>query len=174
MHLLRSPIQRIRWLERDQDLLSYIFSLVTREVLMGITTVASSAAAWNTLEDMYGSHTRARPVNTRIALATTKKGTSTMAEYFSKMKSFADELVAFGHTLGDDEFTAYVLTGLDEEFYNPLVSSIVTQVEPITISELYSQMLSYEVRVDKQSDDNYSSSHSTNAASRGRGTPWPT
>jgi hypothetical protein len=59
MHLLRSPIQRIRWLERDQDLLSYIFSLVTREVLMGITTVASSAAAWNTLEDMYGSHTRA-------------------------------------------------------------------------------------------------------------------
>jgi hypothetical protein len=62
---------------------------------MGITTVASSVAAWNTLEDMYGSHTRARSVNTRIALATTKKGTSTMAEYFSKMKSFADELVAF-------------------------------------------------------------------------------
>jgi hypothetical protein len=92
-----------------------------------------------------------------------KKRTSKMAEYFSKMKSFADELIASSHTLGDDEFTAYVLTGLDEEFYNPLVSSIVT--------ELYSQMLNYEVQVDKQSGSNYSSSNSANAASRDCGTP---
>jgi hypothetical protein len=105
---------------------------------MGITTVASSAIAWSTLEDMYGSYTRARYVNAHIALVTMKKGTSTMAEYFSNMKSLADELIASSHTLGDDEFTAYVLTGLDKEFYNPLVSSIVARVKPVSISELYS------------------------------------
>jgi hypothetical protein len=91
---------------------------------------------------------------------------STMAEYFSKMKSFVDEMISSGHQLGDDEFTTYVITGLDEEFYKPLVSSIVTRVEPISIPELYSQMLGYEVRVNKQSGSNYSS-HSANAASRG-------
>jgi hypothetical protein len=37
----------------------------------------------------------------------------------SKMKIHADEMAAYG--------IAYVLTGLDEEFYNPMVSSIVTQ-----------------------------------------------
>jgi hypothetical protein len=37
----------------------------------------------------------------------------------SKMKTHADEMAAYD--------IAYVLTGLDEEFYNPMVSSIVTQ-----------------------------------------------
>jgi hypothetical protein len=169
MHLLRSPIQRIRWLERDQDLLSYIFSLVTREVLMGITTVASSVAAWNTLEDMYGSHTRARSVNTRIALATTKKGTSTMAEYFSKMKSFADELVAFSKMSSLPMFLPAWMRSSTIPWCHPL--SPGSNPSPYLNC---TQMLSYEIRVDKQSDDNYSSSHSTNAASRGRGTPWLT
>jgi hypothetical protein len=72
-----------------------------------------------------------------------------MAEYFTKMKTHADEMVAYGQPLGDEEFVTYVLTGLDDEFYIPLVSSIVTHIEPISPSELYSQMLSYEQCVDK-------------------------
>jgi hypothetical protein len=66
------------------------------------------------------------------------------------MKNFTKEMSSFGHPLGDEEFVAYVLTGLDKEIYNSLVSSIVTRVEPISPSELYSQMLSYELRLEKQ------------------------
>jgi hypothetical protein len=44
---------------RDQALLRYLMSSVTREVLMGITTAEYAAEAWNTLQEMYGSHTRA-------------------------------------------------------------------------------------------------------------------
>jgi hypothetical protein len=50
-----------------------------------------------------------------------------MVEYFSKMKCYAEEMTASGQPLDDEEFIAYVLTGLDEELYNPLVSSIVTE-----------------------------------------------
>jgi hypothetical protein len=39
-----------------------------------------------------------------------------MVEYFSKMKNFVHEMASSGHLLGDDEFMAYVLTSLDEEF----------------------------------------------------------
>jgi hypothetical protein len=95
-----------------------------------------------------------------------------MAEYYSKMKSHADEMATSSHRLGDEEFVAYILTGLDEEIYNSLVSSIVTQVEPISPVELYSQMLSYERRLDKQSDGGYLTHSSTNATSWGRATPW--
>jgi uncharacterized membrane protein YgcG len=136
---------------------------------MGITTATSSAIAWSALEGMYGSQTCARSVNTHIAQTMTRKGISMMAEYFSKMK----EMAALDHPLGDDEFTAYVLTDLDDEFYNPLVSSIVTRLEPITTPELYSQMLSYEVRVNKQSGSGYTSSHSANATFRGCDSFWP-
>jgi hypothetical protein len=157
------------WLVRDQALLGYLFSSLTRDALMGVTTATTSAAAWSDLQEMYAPRTRARSVNTRITLANTKKGTTSMAEYFSKIKCYADELASSGQTLTDEEFVAYVLAGLDEEFYNPLVSSIVARAEPILPQELYSQMLSYELRVDKQSGGSYSSA---NVASRGRDAPW--
>jgi hypothetical protein len=64
------------------------------------------------------------------------------------------------------------LTGLDEEHYNPFMSSIVTRVEPISTSELYSQMLSYELRLEKQSAGSYNTHSSANAVTRGRGTSW--
>ena len=88
------------------------------------------------------------------------------------MKSYADEMSASGQPLGDEEFVAYVLTDLDEEIYNPLVSSIVTRIEPISSAELYSQMLSYELRLAKQSDGRYAAHGSANTATRGRGGSW--
>jgi hypothetical protein len=160
-----------RWVSRDQALLGYLLSSLTREVLMGVTTLNTSAEVWSSLEGMFSTRTRARSVNTRIALATTRKAASTMAEFYSKMKSYADEMASSGQRLGDEEFVAYVLTGLDEEIYNSLVSSIVTRVEPISPSELFAQMLSYEQRLDKQSGGN-SFASSANAAARGRGAPW--
>jgi hypothetical protein len=53
---------------------------------MGVTMTTTSAEAWSTLDEMFASPTRARTVNIRNALATIKKGTTTMFEYFSKMK----------------------------------------------------------------------------------------
>jgi hypothetical protein len=157
-----STTEKPLWMSRDQVLLGYLLSSqvllgyllspLAHEVLMGVIT-----------------HTSTASVNTRITLATTKKGTSTMADYFAKMKNYADDMSAFGQPLRDEEFAAYVLTGLDEELYNALVSSIVTRVEPISHSELYSQMLSYEHRVDKQSSGGGYSMSSVNAATRGHG-----
>jgi hypothetical protein len=138
-----------RWVSRDQVVLGYLFSSLTREVLMGVTTLTTSTDVWRTLDGMYATRTRARSVNTRIALATTRKGVSTMTEFYSKMKSYTDEMDASGQTLGDEEFVAYVLTGLNEEIYNSFVSSIVTRVEPISPAELYSQMLAFELRLMK-------------------------
>jgi hypothetical protein len=73
-----------------------------------------------------------------------------------------------GQPLGDAEFVTYVLMGLDEEIYNLLVSSIVVRMNPISPSELYSQMLSFELRLEKQSGGSYTAA---NVASHGRDTP---
>jgi hypothetical protein len=43
---------------------------------------------------MFASQTRARTVNTQLALGTTRKGNLTVAEYFGKMKSLGDEMAA--------------------------------------------------------------------------------
>jgi hypothetical protein len=47
----------IAWMTRDQSLLGYLVSCVTNEVLMGLTTITTSAAAWRTLEEMLAHRT---------------------------------------------------------------------------------------------------------------------
>jgi hypothetical protein len=47
-----------RWMAHDQALLGYIFSSLTHEVLMSVTTHSTSAAVWAALDEMFASHTR--------------------------------------------------------------------------------------------------------------------
>jgi hypothetical protein len=82
-----------------------------------------------------------------MALVTTQKGSSTIAEYISKMKSLADDMASTWKKLNDEELSSYILAGLDSE-YNSVVSSIAARTEPITFVELYSQLLAHRNRLD--------------------------
>jgi hypothetical protein len=99
-----------------------------------------------------------------MALATTQKGSLTVAEYISKMKLLADDMASTGKKLDDKDFISYILAGLDAE-YNSVVSSIAGRVELITFAELYSQLLAYENRLDLQGGGQGMSQHSANNAS---------
>jgi hypothetical protein len=83
-----------------------------------------------------------------------------VVEYYSKMCGLADELVTTGHPLGDEEFVSYVLVGLDEDF-DPMVFAVVARIESISPTNLYSQMLSHELRRDRQSFDGTHGSYSS-------------
>jgi hypothetical protein len=107
-------------------------------------------------------------VNTRIALATTKKGTMSIDEYVSKMKAYADELAAAGKTLDDEELISFIITGLDLD-YNPVISAALERADPISIIEFTSQLLTFEQRLNLYQGSSSSSSFSANMASWGRG-----
>jgi hypothetical protein len=109
-------------------------------------------------------------VNTRIALATTHKGTSIVIEHFGKMKAIGDEMAASGRPLDEEELIEYIITGLDDE-YTPLVSPLCARKEPILVSELYSQMLNFEIKIGLfQEGNQYISVNAANRrGSRGRG-----
>ncbi|CAN6248679.1 unnamed protein product [Urochloa humidicola] len=83
--------EHAEWVVKDQNLLSYLLSTLSREALMAVFTCTTAAQAWKTLEGIYASQTRARAVNTRIALATTKKDNLSIADYFGKMKSLGND-----------------------------------------------------------------------------------
>jgi hypothetical protein len=86
------------------------------------------------------------------------------------MKSLGDEMAAAGRPLDDEELTEYIITGLDED-YTPLVSALCARVEPISISELYSQLLNFETRTGLLADRSQRSVNVTGRGSstRGRG-----
>jgi hypothetical protein len=89
-----------------------------------------------------------------------------MSDYFAKMKTLADEMAFAGKKLEDEEIASYILAGLDVKF-NPVVSAMEARVEPITLIELFTQLVSFEQRMDLLVGNN--SNSSANLASRGRG-----
>jgi hypothetical protein len=103
-----------------------------------------------------------------IALATTKKNQLSVSNYYAKMSAYADELAASGTPLRDDEFVAYLLAGLDEE-YNHVFTAVVAQVDPIKPRELFSQLLNFENHTNLQVRASAGGAPSTMAASRGHG-----
>jgi hypothetical protein len=80
---------------------------------------------------------------TRMALATASKGSSIVGEYFAKMKGLADDMASAGRNLDDKEIVSYILTGLGEDF-DSVVTAVAARVEPITVPELYAQLMSHE------------------------------
>jgi hypothetical protein len=88
-----------------------------------------------------------------------------ITEYISKAHTLADEMVLTGKKIDDEELISYILVGLDFE-YNSVVSALVARPNAISIGEAYSQLLSYEQRVERQqAGENYQAS--ANAVSRG-------
>jgi glutathionylspermidine synthase len=122
---------------RPRLVLSYLLSSVSRDILVQIAALPTTTAVWKHLETSFASQSRARVINTRMALATTQNGSSSAAEYVSKMKTLADEMASTGKKLDDEELISYILAGLDYE-YNSLVSSIAARVEPVTLGDMYS------------------------------------
>ena len=134
-----------------------------------MVAVETAHAAWTALTNMFSSHSRSLINNLRITLSNAEKGTQSVAVYFAKMRSFADELAVAGKPLGEDELISYILAGLDLE-YNPLVSALDARTEPLTLDALYSQMANFDQRVELlQASGKGGFRSSANAATRGRG-----
>jgi hypothetical protein len=84
------------WKAQEQQVLSYLLSSVSRDILVQIAALPTAAAVWKHLETSFASQSRAQVINTRMALATTQKGSSSTAEYVAKMKTLADEMASAG------------------------------------------------------------------------------
>jgi hypothetical protein len=91
------------WDATDQQVLSYLLVSLSKDVLLQVSSCTTAAEAWAEIQGTYASRTRARAVNTRLALGTTRKGNLSIAEYFGKMKALGDDMAAAGRPLEDEE-----------------------------------------------------------------------
>jgi hypothetical protein len=154
-----------KWVAQDQSVLGYLLSSLTREALLHITTCTTSADVWRTIASLYSTQTRARSVNTHIALTTTRKNQLSISDYFAKVRSYADEMASAGNALTDEELVSYILTGLDED-YNPVFTAIVARIDSVTSSDLYTQLLSFKQHLALQAGGSHGGAGSALAASR--------
>jgi hypothetical protein len=59
------------------------------------------------------------------------------------MKSLADTLAAIGKPLHEEETISYILAGLGPN-YGPVVTSLTTRNDDITLDKVYSYLLAFE------------------------------
>lgn len=136
-----------KWIARDQQVLSYLFGSLSKEIFSVVSSATITAELWAAIQGLHASQSCARVMVTCMALSTTLKGTSSVADYFVKMKGLADEMTSEGRKLEDEELVSYILTGLGDDF-DAVVTSVTARVEPISVHELYTQLISYEQRKD--------------------------
>ena len=85
-------------------------------------------------------------MNIHYQLATLKKGDSSVADYFHKFTHLTDTLAAVDQPLPPHEALSFLLAGLSSD-YDSLVTSVKTQVHPMSLEDLYGHMLSHELRL---------------------------
>lgn len=79
------------WKKQDQILMSWLLSCISVEILSLGVTSKTSHKLWTSLEQQFGSETAAKKVHLKIMLNNLKKGSISMIEYFSKLRSVTDE-----------------------------------------------------------------------------------
>lgn len=156
------------WIAKDSQVRGYLFSSLSKEIFSQVASSTTSAKLWAAIHGLQASQSRTRVIATRMALATATKGSSTVAEYFTKMKGLADEMASAGRKLDDEELVSYILTGLGEDFES-VVTAVSVRVEPITVQELYAQMVSHEQCKELRDGGSQSSVNSAERGGRGGG-----
>ena len=104
----RTPSTR-PWVAKDQTVLSYVLTNLSKQTLAHVNTKVTAKGAW-AIEALFVSQSSAKAISTYMAIATASKGTSTISEYFTKIKSLSDEMVAAGRKLEDEEIISNPLT----------------------------------------------------------------
>jgi hypothetical protein len=151
-----------------QHVLNFLFSSLSKEMLERVASCSTPHEVWENLVTMSSSQSHARVINTRMTLSTTRKGNLSVAQYIDKMKTLADDMTSAGKKLEDEDLVSYILAGLDSDF-DSVISAISARVEPISVVELYGQLVFHEQRHELRGKE-YAMA---NAAARGRGSSPP-
>ncbi|XP_073363658.1 uncharacterized protein [Aegilops tauschii subsp. strangulata] len=165
--MVSNPAHR-RWIAQDQTILGAIQSSLTPSVAGMVVFAATSRDAWATLDSSFSSQSLARSSAIRNnQLGEVKKNDLSVTAFFNKVKSLADTLSSIGKPLRDEEFTSFILNGLDED-YDSLVENINGRDTPMPPRDLYARLLNTEQRLPaRRSVGVYTEGPSANTALRG-------
>jgi len=125
-------------------LLSVLISTLTGPLVVHAVGCATSHQLWTTLVSLFASQARSHVMQIHYQLATAKKGSSSITEYFQSFKAMCDNLGAAGQHLNDFESISYLLAGLGSD-YDPFVTSIKTRLDPLFAGEIYGHLLNLDL-----------------------------
>ena len=134
------------WVKEDQQVLGYLLQHLSKEVLVTVTAITTARELWVAMASMFSSQSLSRVNIIRTMLINAQKGNQSVSSFFAAMRGLADELVAAGKPIQDDELISYILHGLDQD-YQPLVSALDARVTPVILDELFAMLSNFDQRM---------------------------
>ncbi|CAN6681173.1 unnamed protein product [Malus baccata var. baccata] len=132
------------WCERDQILMIWINSTISKDLLPLTVGLEDSRSLWQSLERRFSGASRTHIHSLRSKIQTIQKGDSSITDYLNSLKEISDKLAAAGEPISEPDLVAYILSGLSDE-YESFVDSIETRLEPVNPDELHGMLLSKEI-----------------------------
>lgn len=151
------------WIRRDQFLLSWMLASIGESMLGHVVRCNTARDVWLTLERLSFSQSKARTMQLRMALQSTRKGNSSIEEYFLKMRGFANQLSAIGQVITDEDLQMYILAGFGME-YEALVVNFMQRPDSPSLQEMQLAFQAYELRLSQQINHYSITEPSANAA----------
>ncbi|XP_071676783.1 uncharacterized protein [Lolium perenne] len=159
----------VAWYQQDQAILTAFLASLTPEVFGIVVLANTSEEAWSTLAGSFASQSTARSMQLRYQLSITKKLDASASTYFNRIKALSDTLTSIGMPLRAEEFTSYLLAGLDAD-YDAFVDRVSASTIPMPVRDVYAQLLNTEQRVEaRKAELRGEGLHAANFNSRGGG-----
>ncbi|XP_019447442.1 PREDICTED: uncharacterized protein LOC109348071 [Lupinus angustifolius] len=154
----------LRWEEVDQTVFSWILNSLSESLQPRVVGCVHSWQLWEELDAFCNSQTKARSRQLRSQLRSISQGSCSISDYFTKIKGLVDALIFIGTPISSSEHIDYILDGLNEE-YQPVITSIESQMDLPTVHNLESFLLTFESRLEKNKTKAISDALSVNVAS---------
>ncbi|KAK6122801.1 hypothetical protein DH2020_043463 [Rehmannia glutinosa] len=135
------------WQRQDHILASWILSSLSENILVLMVGLSSSNEIWCVLETNFASQSKAKTLQYKLQLQTTRKGNLSMREYLSKIKTCCDVLASTGNIISPTDQIMHILSGLGSE-YDPVMVTITANMESYTIGDVQALLLSFESRLE--------------------------
>ncbi|KAF3787467.1 Retrovirus-related Pol polyprotein from transposon TNT 1-94 [Nymphaea thermarum] len=136
----------IEWLRLDQLLLGWIISSLSEPVHSQVVGLRSSFEVWKRLKNTYAAHSRSKVMKLREQLTILKKGTNSIGELIQKATMIGHHLSMAGKPVAEDDLVLHILSALPQE-YNAFKTSIATRSDPLSLTDLYSMLLTHEAQL---------------------------
>uniref|UniRef100_A0A5K0V5S1 Retrotransposon Copia-like N-terminal domain-containing protein n=1 Tax=Nymphaea colorata TaxID=210225 RepID=A0A5K0V5S1_9MAGN len=137
------------WMKQDQLLLSCIISSMSKTVLAQVVELKTTYEVWIALKRSYAAHSRSRIMQLKEQLQGLWKRNLTMDDYFYKAKMLAHQLAVASKPVEGEYLIMHILRGLLQE-YSTFKTSLITRVDPISLSDLHSLLLTQETQFKEQ------------------------
>lgn len=140
----------IQWLHFDQFLMHWLLNSISQMLLGHVLRCRSSSKIWSTLRRFFTTSSKAKILQVKGLLQSTKKGSLSVDDYIMRMRQYADVLSEADEPISDDSLCMYILAGLGPEFEST-VTLLINPTEPLNLTDLHFSLHTHELRLQQSS-----------------------